>query len=64
MGGLIALALGIGAGTLVTRTETYDNLRNRIAPTEPGLGLDDGIDFLTIAAVALGVIMLVKRFRK
>lgn len=61
--GLISLAAGVLAGTVVTRTGPYSDMREKIAPTEPGLGLDDLIDSLAIAAVALGVIMLVKRLK-
>lgn len=61
--GLITLAAGILAGTVVTRTGVYSDMREKIAPTEPGLGLDDAIDSIAIAAVVLGLIMLVKRLK-
>lgn len=61
--GLITLAAGILAGTVVTRTNAYLDVREKLVPTEPGTGIDDVVDSLAMAAVVIGIVMLVKKLK-
>lgn len=61
MFGIIALAAGITAGSVVTRMGAYTGLRESIAPTTEGFGLDDIIDILVIAGIAAFVAKAVRR---
>lgn len=61
MFGIIALAAGITAGSMVTRTGAYVGLRESVAPTTEGFGLDDIIDILVIAGIAA---LVAKQVRK